>query len=126
MINTRRPLKKTADDSVAIAQPNAKRSRRKPHSALCLSALLSLVNLAAMTDQQHKHGHFSFIDTVDDPVVAHANSVAVGCSSQLATTRRPRIVSQGFDCFIKACLEFGITEPQQAELRNSSELLFAG
>ena len=41
---------------------------------------LSVVNLAAVTDQQHKHGHFSVIDTVDDPV-------SVDRSSDLSTLR---------------------------------------
>jgi hypothetical protein len=33
MISKGRPLKKTADVSVTLAQPNAKRSRRQPGSA---------------------------------------------------------------------------------------------
>lgn len=30
---------------------------------------LSVVNLAAMADHQHEHGHFSVVDAVNDPII---------------------------------------------------------
>ena len=45
MINKRRPWKKTADDSVTLAQPNAKRSRWQPGAAP-LGCLLPTVLLS--------------------------------------------------------------------------------
>ena len=95
-----------------VPQCTGRKWPRKPDSDPG-SALLSVVNLAAVTNQEHKHGHFPVIDAVDGPVIPDADSLAVGCSSQLATARMPRIVSQRFDCFIKARLELGSAEPQQ-------------
>jgi len=72
--------------SAARGRGKCKEKGLTPHLRLRLPAFspsvpaLSVVNLAAVTDQQHKHGHFSVIDTVDDPV-------SVDRSSDLSTLR---------------------------------------
>jgi len=55
---------------------------------------LSVVNLAAMADHQHKHGHFSVVDAVNDPIIPDTDSLAVDGSCQLATAGRPRVCCQ--------------------------------
>lgn len=56
-----------------------------------------------MADAQHQNHQLIILDVVDDAVVTDADAELAVTATQLQTTRRTRILREGFDRYLQAC-----------------------